>query len=249
MYSTTPISPDSRSATSTALENRPLKAAISRLGIALAVVCLLAGCSPDAPIRTSDTATPNAPVAAGVPVTTFRSHAFVIPFSLRMPPWLPTEVGVERSTFVSWDASDGSGEVRMMAPVSVYRPGAANASAVPADFTRYILGLRAAGVTFTGRMSTTVSGHPATVVTATSTNALDGAFGCPTQHLAAADCFGFQPDLVLRIAMIDVDGRPLVFWLREDAESTTVADTVAPFAHLLDGLRLIATPGVTYGPM
>ncbi len=31
----------------------------------------------------------------------------------------------------------------------------------------------------------------------------------------AADCFGLQPDFILRIAVIDTDAGPLLVWVRD----------------------------------
>lgn len=210
-----------------------------RLAVALSTVCALAGCASPAATPTTTGAAATKPAATTTPSgTAFVSHSFAVPFSLRIPSWLPSQPGAEQATFVSWDANDGVRKVRVMAPVSVYRPSATSASALPKDFTKYFLGLRSQGVTFADQTSTTISGHPATLVTATTSAPLDGVFGCPTDHLAAEDCFGFQPDLVLRMAVVDVSGRPLIVWLREDADPKPAPDTVKPFAELLSGLVL-----------
>jgi len=41
--------------------------------------------------------------------------------------------------------------------------------------------------------------------------------------MAAPDCFGLQPDLVLRIAVVDVGDKALLIWLRNDRNSTADA--------------------------
>jgi hypothetical protein len=220
-----------------------------RASIALSTVALLAGCSPSGPPSPGDSHTHSAsPTSVAQASRTFTSDSFVVPFDLRLPSWLPEDPSVQERTFVTWDAADGSRHLRVMAPVSVYRPGAAKASPLPADFTAYFLGLASRGVRFDDKSTTTISGHPATVVTATTSASLDGAFGCPTPNLSAEDCFGFQPDLVLRIAVIDVDGRPVLAWLREDADPKPAPDTVAPFAALLTGLRLTEGASATPTP-
>lgn len=213
-----------------------------RLAVALSIVCVLAGCAPSAgtPASTPTGGSGPATATSSPSAVTFASQSFVVPFSLRVPSWLPARPGTEQTTFVSWDANDGARKVRLMAPVSIYRPDATSASALPKNFTKYFLGLRSQGVTFADESTTTIGGHPATVVTATTSTSMDGVFGCPTDHLAAADCFGFQPDLVLRMAVIDDAGRPLLFWLREDADPKPAPDTVEPLAELLSGLVLTA---------
>ena len=210
-----------------------------RLAVALSLVCALAGCAPTAATPAATAAAPKPAATTTSPSgTTYVSHSFAVPFSLRIPSWLPSHPGAEQTTFVSWDANDGVRKVRVMAPVSVYRPSATTASALPKDFTKYFLGLRSQGVQFADETTTTIGGHPATLVTATTSKPLDGVFGCPTDHLAAGDCFGFQPELVLRMAVVDVSGRPLIVWLREDADPKPAPDTVKPFAALLSGLVL-----------
>ena len=44
---------------------------------------------------------------------------------------------------------------------------------------------------------------------------LDGSLGCPAEGLTADVCFGLQPELTLRIAVIDLDPAPLLVWLRD----------------------------------
>ena len=52
-------------------------------------------------------------------------------------------------------------------------------------------------------------------MTATTPNSLDGSLGCQEEEMFAADCFGLQPDLILRIAVIDTDAGPLLVWVRD----------------------------------
>ena len=95
------------------------------------------------------------------------------------------------------------------------------------------------------------------MMTATTPTSLDGSLGCQEEAMLAEDCFGLQPDLILRIAVIDTDAGPLLIWVRDirgaddreleyesfddmlasvqfrpDAEPTTVCDDRRPgFAH------------------
>jgi hypothetical protein len=65
-------------------------------------------------------------------------------------------------------------------------------------------------------VETTVDGLPATIVTGTTDGGhLDGSLGCQEQGLAAEDCFGLQPDLILRLAVIETDAGPLLVWVRD----------------------------------
>ena len=65
-------------------------------------------------------------------------------------------------------------------------------------------------------VETTVDGLPATIVTGTTDGGhLDGSLGCQEQGLAAEDCFGLQPDLILRLAVFETDAGPLLVWVRD----------------------------------
>jgi len=72
-------------------------------------------------------------------------------------------------------------------------------------------------------------------VTATTENPIDGALGCPDDGLTAGDCYGLQPDLVLRLAVVDIDDGPLLIWLRSsrDADPEGLAADVADFEAML----------------
>ena len=57
-----------------------------------------------------------------------------------------------------------------------------------------------------------------------TSRSLDGALGCPVAGADAADgCFGLQPEYVLRLAVMNVAGEPLLIWARTDAESPDAA--------------------------
>lgn len=53
--------------------------------------------------------------------------------------------------------------------------------------------------------------------------------------MAAPDCFGLQQDLVLRIAVVDVGGKALLVWQREDRSAGV--DTMALVRWEQKGLR------------
>jgi hypothetical protein len=65
-----------------------------------------------------------------------------------------------------------------------------------------------------------VDGRPATEVTVglspdAPPGSLDGALGCQEPGLDADTCFGPQADLLLRLVVIDVEGTPVLVWLRD----------------------------------
>ena len=98
----------------------------------------------------------------------------------------------------------------------MYPPSSAVATSPPKDYLAFLLGQTDQGAHFTDETKTTVGGRPATVVTATSDKHLDGSIGCPEASMAAPDCFGLQPDLNLRIAVIDTGDTTLLVWLRNN---------------------------------
>ena len=126
----------------------------------------------------------------------------------------------------------------------------------PDDYAAYLLGQAADGAEFTDITNTTVDGRPATLVTATVADSLDGSLGCPETGMTAHDCFGLQPDLTLRIAVIDVGDETLLVWVRDirgapaeyatfdamlaslrfdDGRAPTITTTTVPSPSPLDG--------------
>lgn len=164
------------------------------------------------------------------------SDGLVVPLSLTPPSWANAVPDTAESNFVTWDSDVGLA-LRVLAPASLYRPGEATTSDVPADYVAYLDTLADHGVTLADRTTTTIAGHPATVVTITTDASVDGALGCASAGQSAEDCFGPQPDLALRFAVIDVDGTPLLVWLRTPAGSDSRA-AIAEFDQLLQSIDL-----------
>ena len=125
------------------------------------------------------------------------------------------EPAAELPNFVTWEGSEVDRGIRFLVPVNVYLPGATSPTAPPDDYLAYLLGQSEHGATFEDVVETTVDGRPATVMTATTPSSLDGSLGCQEEGMFAADCFGLQPDLILRIAVIDTDAGPLLIWVRD----------------------------------
>ena len=148
-----------------------------------------------------------APPASTGTTSSYTSSSFVLPFSVTLPAWLPSEPSAEEPNFVTWEAPAVDRAVRFIVPVNVYPPGGTGTTPVPDDYVAYLLGQSADGAEFSDVTETTVGGRPATIVTATVADSLDGSLGCPQENMTAEDCFGLQPDLALRIAVIDAGGR------------------------------------------
>ena len=169
---------------------------------------------------------------------TYRSQAFLLPFEVTVADFLPTEAGTDEANFVTWDAGEDEPAVRFLVPVNVYAPGDADTTAPPADYLAYLLAQSDDGASFSDRSETTVGGFPATLVTANVAETLDGSLGCPAEGVPAGDCFGLQPDLTLRIAVIDADDTTLLAWLRHTGTEVT-EDAAAEFTAFEEMLASI----------
>jgi hypothetical protein len=89
----------------------------------------------------------------------------------------------------------------------------------------------------------TVDGHPATLMTATSTAAgypqgfFDGTLGCPTTGADQGEgCYGIQPDIVARLAVIPVGNTTLLAWARTSKANPDEA-FFAMFEKMLNSVR------------
>ena len=208
-----------------------------RLAVSILVgASLLTGCG-------GGSSPPESQPATGSPAGhsergTYASTTFLVPFDVTPPDWLGSKPHIEQPNFVTWEPP-ALPAVRFLAPVNVYQPAARNTSAPPKDYLSYLLGQTSHGARFTDQSTRTIGGLPATLVTATTERALDGSLGCPATKTPAAECFGLQPDLALRIAVVEVHGRTLLIWLRlaKDADAADTKARVSAFEHMLGGLR------------
>ena len=164
---------------------------------------------------------------------------FVVPFTIQLADWLdPGSVETEKQ-FVTWQSADEQRALRVLAPVSVYRPASTTESPPPSDFSAYVLSLADSGATMTDRVETKVDGRDAVEVTVglpTGAPSLDGALGCPEAGLAAEDCFGPQDELVLRMVVVDVAGTPVLIWERDFADQAGSVD-YASFDEMVASVR------------
>jgi hypothetical protein len=218
------------------------------VGAPLSALTLLvmAGCSSAASTSAPATASPaTASPATASPSSsagqTYASKAFVVPLAVTVGASLKSPPNPDSRNLLSWDAADGSGnKVRFLVPVNLYRPGSPAPQAPPTDYLTYLQGLTSQGVKLSNVTRVTVDGHPATLMSATTTNSsglLDGSLGCPTVGADQAEgCFGVQPDLILRIAVIPVGNSTLLAWART-SEAVPDAAFVAMFETMLKSVR------------
>ena len=124
-------------------------------------------------------------------------------------------------------------------PVNVYPPGSNTATPVPRDYLSYLRALAAHGVKLTDQATTTVDGHPAALFTINTDQSVDGAFGCPAAGMSAGDCYGPQPTLSQRFAVIDLGNRVMVAWLRNIKGTDSTAKN-ASFEQMLRSIHFKA---------
>jgi hypothetical protein len=143
-----------------------------------------------------------------------------------------------------WEEPPKLPAVRFLVPETVYRPGDMNDINAPADYLPYLLSQAGAGAHFRDQTRGTVGGQPATFVTATADRSLDGSLGCPVRSTPAPACFGLQPDLDLRIAVLRLHDRTLLIWLRTDKNMNPadVATHVQSFKDMLASVRFSSRP-------
>ena len=182
----------------------------------------------------SPTVTP-APVPSS---PNFTSQAFSVPFTVTVPASLKPQPSEDTTNLISWGAVTGDNGVRFLHPVAVYYPDGTTPQPAPKDYPSYLSGLVDAGATFVDRTTTTVNGQEATLMTGTTTRALDGTLGCPAATTPVEVCFGLQPDVALRIAVVDLDGKTLIAWARTQQDDANAAQFFAEFEAMLRSLQL-----------
>lgn len=181
-------------------------------------------------------ATTTAETTAPVNGATYATKAFDVPFDVTVPAWLPNAPSIDQPDFVTWETPDGVRAVRALIPVAVYPPDGSGTTPPPKDYLTYLLAQADHGAHFTDQTQTTVGGRPATILTASSDDHLEGSIGCPEATMAAGDCFGLQPDLSLRIAVIDDGDKTLLVWLRTNV-GVDAAVELASFDQMLASIR------------
>ena len=164
------------------------------------------------------------PAASGMPANAksqeFESKDFAVPFSAAVDTRvLYAEPRLDSKNLLYWDAlSSIDKKVRFLVPVEIERSG--SRVAPPKHYLRYLRGLSKRGAKFADVSHMTVDGRAATLLTASSTRKhLDAALGCAVAGGDNEECFGIQPDLIERIAIIGGGRSPLVAWARIPAEA------------------------------
>jgi hypothetical protein len=223
--------------------------AVTRRRTAMVTLCALtllavAGCGngvkPSAP-----TTTPATPGSAAA-TQTYSSKAFTMPLTVTVDAGLKSPPNPDSANLLSWDAaaSDATNAVRFLVPVELYRPGSSTPVAPPKDYLTYLQGQAKDGAELSKVTKITVDGHPATLMNLTRTidashpeGFLDGSLGCPERGADQAEgCFGPQPDLLLRLAVVDVGETTLLAWARMNRDNPDPA-FAAMFEQMLSSVR------------
>jgi hypothetical protein len=163
--------------------------------------------------------------SSGSRATRYATAQFGIPLTVTVAAALASTPTDDSAGLLSGTATgNDNNRVRFLVPAEVYPPDSTRPVPTPKDFVGYIKGLADHGGVFSDVTTTTVDGLPATLLTAKATRALDGSLGCPTIGAEQGEgCFGLQPDLALRIAVMDAGGKPLLAWARTDGQNPDAA--------------------------
>ena len=201
---------------------------------AITLVVSLGACGDDS--SEGDAPPPSSTTTTTTPEAVYATKHFRTPLDIAVPEWLDSEPQEDSVQFVTWESPDGSRALRILHPVEVYPPGSDAPVSPPDDFESYLLNQGDSGGEFTDQAETEIDGKPATVITATTAEPLDGSLGCPEAGVPADACFGLQPDLAFRLAVTETDAGPLLIWLRV-ARDADLVEEAARFDDLLAGIR------------
>jgi hypothetical protein len=125
------------------------------------------------------------------PTTTYESTTFRVPFEVVLPPWVNTRPAAALPDFITWESPDCDRSIRFLASDNDHLSG----SDPQTQSLHRLLGLSHNGATIEEVVDTTVDGRPATMMTATSSSG--------------------APDLIMRIAVVDIECGRVLIWMRE----------------------------------
>jgi hypothetical protein len=214
------------------------------------VLAALTGCGSDASSSggssstasassSSPSAQSSAPAEPSGPES-YSTESFVVPMTVTVDTWLTTAAPQDDSPhLLYWAAKVDDSRVRFLVPVVTYAPGTDQQIDPPADFVAYLHSQP--NFQLKDETSTVVDGRPATLMTATSAPApaqgyYDGSLGCVSREAALDDpvgCFGVQPDIELRLAVIDLGDETLLAWARIERDSPDAPELYQDFETML----------------
>ena len=193
----------------------------------------------------ASSAPPSASPAPSEPVgERYTTTAFAVSLTVIVEPLLKSPPMADTTNLLTWDAAaDANEKIRFLIPAEVYPPRRGVPRPPPADYLAYLLRQARSGATFSDESTISVGGHTATLMTATTTTSLDASLGCPIAGVAnpeyggVGECFGLQPGISARIAVIDLgDGTTLVAWARTGIDAPD-DEFDAMFERMLESLQ------------
>jgi hypothetical protein len=212
------------------------------IGVILCAAAIVAvsGCGGGGGVTTSPPPTSMASTPSAA-VQTYSSKAFVLPLTVTVDAALKSPPNPDSPNLLSWDsAQPDEGGVRFLVPVELYRPGRSLPEPPPKDYEDYLTylqGLTKNGAKLSSTTKITVDGHPATLMTVTTDTGIDRSFGCAERGSDKGEgCFGPQPDLLLRMAVIEMGETTLLAWARVSKDNPDQA-FVAMFEQMLTTVR------------
>jgi hypothetical protein len=215
-------------------------AAVSALALLVLPGC--GGGGSTSALTKASTAPPSSPSSPAS--QRYASKDFMLPLTVAVDASLKSPPAVDFTTFLTWDAANSSfNKVRFLVPTNLYRPGSLNPEAPPKNYLKYLRGLTSHGVKLSNVAKITVDGHPATLMTASTTSAarppdfFNGIIGCadPADDRVEA-CYGIPPIVILRIAVIPVGKTTLLAWARTSKAHPDEA-FFAMFERMLNSVR------------
>jgi len=200
---------------------------------------VMAGCGSAASTSGPAKVSPSSPAGQ-----TYATKNFMLPLTVTVDASLLSPPAFDLKNFLTWYAAQSSdNKVRFLVPTNVYRPGSTVSEAPPKNYLTYLQGLTRHGVTLSHVVKTTVDGHPATLMTATADSAagpdgfFDGTLGCPNTGADQTEgCYGIQPDITARLAVIPIGNTTLLAWARTSKASPDEA-FFATFERMLKSVR------------
>jgi hypothetical protein len=157
----------------------------------------------------------------------YTATSFAVPLTVIVEPVLKSPPFADTTNLLTWHAAaDDNERIRFLIPAEVHPPWRQVPRPPPTNYLAYLQRQASYGAFFSDVSTITVDGHAATLMTATTTRSLSGSLGCPVIGIdnpepgGYGECFGLQPDVILRIAVIDMgSGTTLLAWARTSLEA------------------------------
>lgn len=213
--------------------------------VVVAVGLRMLGAQQDAaPVTPTPTPSPSRTAAP------YTSTAFAVPLTLTPPGWtVPSTTRVDdlAPTRITWGQSECAPPapcdwgadfgLRIVAPATYWTPTNIT-SATPvrsyAQYAAYVGTWGASGIPVSDRVDRKVGGRDAVVVTIRPSVPTNGLFGCELPTEARPNCWSPEPTLVIRFAVVDAPGRPIILWAKASERNPAAGEAVTAFDAMLD---------------